>query len=116
MFGDAGSGYAEFETGDMTLALFGPKRTLQALVRNLCPVGGVIVLRWSCDWVRVDLGSAHAELSRDGQASTGMPLHEFERTGVDNIDVEYDAVMDQQSSTQERTNNSGMTASQVPPI
>lgn len=33
------------------------------------------------DRIRVDFGSAHVELSRDGHLQTGMPLHDFERKG-----------------------------------
>jgi len=31
------------------------------------------------DRLRIDFGSAHVEVSRDGSVKTGMPLHDFER-------------------------------------
>lgn len=42
-------------------------------------------------WVRVEFGSAHVELAREGRLSTGMPLHEFEREGAVDLVVDHDA-------------------------
>jgi len=43
------------------------------------------------DRIRVDFGSAHVELSRDGHLQTGMPLHDFEREGAAELLVDHDA-------------------------
>jgi hypothetical protein len=43
------------------------------------------------DAIRVDLGSAHVEVSRDGRVSTGMPLHDFEREGEVTLAFDHEA-------------------------
>jgi CO/xanthine dehydrogenase Mo-binding subunit len=43
------------------------------------------------DRLRIDFGSAHVELHRDGRVSTGMPLHDFERDGAAELIVDHDA-------------------------
>ncbi len=42
------------------------------------------------DWIRIDFGSAHIEVSQDGHVSTGMPLHEFEQKGEVDLVVDHD--------------------------
>ncbi|WP_435348652.1 hypothetical protein [Haloarchaeobius sp. HRN-SO-5] len=42
-------------------------------------------------WVRIDFGSAHVEVTRDGHVSTGMPLHEFEQDSAVELVVDHDA-------------------------
>ena len=43
------------------------------------------------DRVRVEFGSAQIEVTRDGQVVTGMPLHDFERSGDVVLVVDHDA-------------------------
>lgn len=40
------------------------------------------------DGLRVDFGSAHVSLGRDGRVETGMPLHDF--ATADAVAVEFD--------------------------
>jgi len=61
------------------------------VVEELRRFGSAGDVRTGDDWVRVDFGSAHVELTREGQVSTGMALHEFERTGVEYLVVDHDA-------------------------
>lgn len=42
------------------------------------------------DRIRLDFGSAHVEVSRDGSVSTGMPLHDFEQAGEVELVVDHD--------------------------
>ena len=42
-------------------------------------------------WIRVQFGSAHVELAREGRVSTGMPLHDFEREGEVDLVVDHEA-------------------------
>jgi hypothetical protein len=41
--------------------------------------------------IRIDVGSARLEVSRDGRVSTGMPLHDFEHRGAVELVVDHDA-------------------------
>lgn len=43
------------------------------------------------DGIRLDFGSAHVDISRDGAVSTGMPLHSFELGGDAALVVDHDA-------------------------
>lgn len=43
------------------------------------------------DRVRVDFESAHVEVTREGQIHTGMPLHDFERTGGADLVIDHDS-------------------------
>lgn len=43
------------------------------------------------DRIRLDFGSAHVDISRDGGVSTGMPLHSFELGGDAALVVDHDA-------------------------
>ena len=40
---------------------------------------------------RVDFGSAHVEIDRDGRVDTGMPLHEFESAAAVELVFDHDA-------------------------
>jgi len=40
---------------------------------------------------RLDFGSAHVELARDGRVDAGMPRHGFESTGAVELRFEHDA-------------------------
>jgi len=41
--------------------------------------------------IRLDFGSAHVEVSRDGTVSTAMPLHSFEGGGDMTLLVDHEA-------------------------
>lgn len=43
------------------------------------------------DRLRLEFGSAHVEVGREGRIETGMPLHEFERVGDVEVVVDHDA-------------------------
>jgi hypothetical protein len=43
------------------------------------------------DGIRLDFGSAHVDISRDGAVSTGMPLHSFEFGGDVTLVVDHGA-------------------------
>ncbi len=43
------------------------------------------------DRARVDFGSAHVELTREGRVDTGMPLHAFESAGAVELAFDHDA-------------------------
>ena len=45
------------------------------------------------DWIRLEFGSAHVEVTQTGHVSGGMPLHEFERDG------EVDFLVDHEDGT-----------------
>lgn len=43
------------------------------------------------DWIRLDFGTAHVEVSQKGHVSAGMPLHDFEHGGEIELVVDHEA-------------------------
>ncbi|MFC4989516.1 MULTISPECIES: hypothetical protein [Saliphagus] len=43
------------------------------------------------DRIRIEFGSAHVEIGREGRVETGMPLHGFEREGDAEFVVDHEA-------------------------
>ncbi len=43
------------------------------------------------DRITVTVGSAHVTVTRDGYVETGMPLHEFEKGGVETLRFDHEA-------------------------
>jgi hypothetical protein len=43
------------------------------------------------EWIRIDFGSAHVEVTRDGTLSTGMPLHDFTHDNTAVVVVDHGA-------------------------
>ena len=62
--------------------------TLREELRRFGHTGDVTA---TTDLIRLDFGSAHVELSRDGTLQTGMPLHEFAHDDTAAVVVDHDA-------------------------
>jgi hypothetical protein len=62
--------------------------TLRTELRRFGDSGDVTV---GDDRIRVDFGSAHVEVSRDGTLRTGMPLHSFAHDSPTVIALDHDA-------------------------
>jgi len=62
-----------------------------AVVEELRQFGAPGEVRTGDGRIRLDFGSAHVEVSRDGTVSTGMPLHSFEREGAVDLVVDHGA-------------------------
>lgn len=62
--------------------------TVSTELRRFGQAGDVTV---AADRIRIDFGSAHLEVTRDGTLQTGMPLHDFTHDDTAVIVVDHDA-------------------------
>lgn len=62
--------------------------TLSTELRRFGRAGNVTIAE---DRIRIDFGSAHVEVTRDGTLRTGMPLHDFTHDRAAVIVVDHDA-------------------------
>ena len=62
----------------------------EAVIDELCRFGDSGDVTTGDDWIRLDFGSAHVEVTQTGHISAGMPLHEFERDGEIDLLVDHE--------------------------